>query len=112
LCQTIEEPWFEPDGFLVYPKVGPLTGFCWTKVHREVDPPMGEIFVIGVHPDHHGEGLGRALVVAGLDHLSSSGITQAMLYTEADNEPALGLYNSLGFELRHQIVVFELGIDP
>jgi mycothiol synthase len=93
------EPWFDPDGFLLHEVDGRLAGFCWTKVHRH--PPMGEIYVIGVDPDYQGRGLGRALTVAGLDHMAARGLTLAMLYVEASNTAARSLYGSLGFAAHH-----------
>lgn len=96
------EPWFRADGFLVHENADSvMDGFCWTKIHRDHEPPLGEIYVIGVDPSQHGHGLGRALVVAGLDWLAEAGLTEAMLYVEADNEPARHLYRSLGF-VEHQ----------
>lgn len=110
LAATLAEPWVDLPGFLVADdpdRPGDLVGSCWTKVHppEGADPALGEIFVIGVDPRHHGRGLGRTLVLAGLDHLAAQGLRTAMLYVEADNDPALRLYDHLGFtpHLRHRI---------
>jgi mycothiol synthase len=78
-----------------------LAGFCWTKVHAEHDPPLGEIYVIAVDPDFGGRGLGRALTLRGLDHLARAGLHVGMLYVDASNEPATKLYAHLGFTLNH-----------
>jgi len=100
-----QEDWFDPEGFVLAfdaaSEGGRLAGFCWTKVHpaqppREPDA-LGEIYVIGADPSRHGRGLGRALTTAGLESLAGRGITVGMLYVDADNVAAVGLYRALGF---------------
>jgi mycothiol synthase len=96
-------PWFDPEGFLMADSddgTG-LIGSCWTKVHRDSDPVVGEIYVISVNPARHGEGWGRALTVAGLEWMAERGITVGMLYTTASNTAAVKLYESLGFTVTH-----------
>ncbi len=95
--------WVELDGFLVAddPDGDGLIGSCWTKIHRDRTPVLGEIYVIAVDPRHHGEGWGRSLTVAGLESLARRGVTVGMLYTDATNVAAVALYRSLGFAVDH-----------
>ena len=62
---------------------------------------LGEIYVVAVHPDFSGKGLGRQLTLAGLDYLAHRGLTEAMLYVDAANLPAVKLYVELGFAVDH-----------
>ena len=94
------ERWFDPAGFFLAEKDGALAGFHWTKVHDQDpgEPPgTGEVYVVGVDPAAQGTGLGRALTLAGLHHLRAAGATQAILYADEDNMPAIRMYEALGF---------------
>ena len=86
-----------PPGFLVAERRASLAGFCWTKVHPD---GVGEIYVIAVDPAPRA-GLGKALVLGGLASLAERGITTGMLYVDAANEGAVGLYRHLGFDVHH-----------
>lgn len=104
LAARERESWFDPDGFLLAADDRGLAGFCWTKVHLAAPPiepvALGEIYVIGVDPDHQGGGLGRALVVAGLGDLHERHqIVRGMLHVDRANQAAVALYRSIGFAL-------------
>ena len=127
LRRRIAEPWFDSAGFFLATRAhGPdeqLVGFHWTKVHGGTEhqsadgsvhthahdtvgphthdthghEPMGEVYVVGVHPEEQGHGLGRALTLIGLRHLRTIGLSEAMLYVDAENGAAIRLYTDLGF---------------
>jgi mycothiol synthase len=112
LLEREREPWFDPEGFLVLEVDGRVAGSCWTKIHAQADPPMGEIYVISVDPDFHGRGWGRALTLAGLDWLGGQGLTVGMLYVDADNVAASTMYRSMGFVEDHVDRAYVATVDP
>ena len=100
--QTTQESWYRQDGFrLLHNPENRLAGFCWTKIHKNTSPQLGEIYVIALDPDFVGRGLGKALTLAGLEWLSGAGLERAMLYVEADNAAANATYFSIGFTKHH-----------
>ncbi|WP_422647112.1 mycothiol synthase [Actinoalloteichus caeruleus] len=101
-----EEAWFDPAGFLLaVDGEGGVLGFHWTKVHQG-DQPHGEVYVLGVHPEAQGTGLGTALTLAGLRHLAGQGLDDVLLYVEGDNGAAIRVYEKLGFTHRETDVQF------
>lgn len=101
------ESWFDPAGLFV--AVDPedrLLGFHWTKVHRDEDPPHGEVYVVAVSPAASGRGLGRLLTVAGLQHLAGTGVEEVILYVDGDNTAAITLYRGQGFTERRTEVQY------
>ncbi|MFF0187040.1 mycothiol synthase [Streptomyces sp. NPDC005244] len=95
LDDRIGETWFDPAGFFLAFRGDDLVGFHWTKVHAEEG--LGEVYVLGVRPGSQGGGLGKALTTIGLRHLAAQGLPTAMLYVDADNKPAVAVYERLGF---------------
>jgi len=114
LARRLEEAWFDPSLFLLAIDADGIAGYNWCKVHAPTDtePALGEIYVIGVDPRTQGSGLGRALAVAGLARLAGRGITTGMLFSAADNAPALQLYRALGFEIHRVDRAYEREVAP
>lgn len=98
LRDEMGQPWFDPAGFfLAVDRADTVLGFHWTKVHRELVPPLGEVYVLGVDPRSPVKRLGTPLTAVGLNHLAARGMPAVLLYVEADNERALALYRRFGF---------------
>ena len=97
LDDLFKEEWFDDEGFLLLEVENRLAGFCWTKVHHQGDLTVGEIFAIAVDPDFHGKGFGKPLTISGLNYLANVGADLGMLYVEADNIPAIRIYEDIGF---------------
>ena len=99
LENRMAEHWFDAAGFFLVVEAETIIGFCWTKIHDEFvnQDPIGELYVVGVHPEHAHKGIGRAVSIAAMNYLVGKGLKQSMLYVDADNEKGLGLYKSLGF---------------
>jgi mycothiol synthase len=99
LENRMAEPWFDPKGFFLATQNGEIEGFVWTKIHQDLvnQDPVGELYVVGTAPEHHGRGIARALSVEAINYFVTKGLKHAMLYVDADNEKALKLYQSLGF---------------
>ena len=56
------------------------------------DPEDGEMFLLFVHPDHAGRGIGRILLDAVHHALRAAGCRTAFLFTHEQNERALSVY--------------------
>lgn len=74
---------------------GTLVGYAGMARLGRTPPFEYEIHTIGVDPEFRGRGIGRAM----MDVLLEFTGPDAVVYLEVrtDNEPAIGLYTSLGF---------------
>ncbi|RNE50051.1 mycothiol synthase [Corynebacterium alimapuense] len=100
--------WFEESDVLFFwDESGPaLAGFHWTKWHTEEEPHFGEVYVVGLAADYRGRGWGGPLLRLGLSHLLSRGSSRIILYVEADNGPAVRVYEKLGFSISQEHVIY------
>jgi mycothiol synthase len=86
---------FRPDGLLLAYRDGRCVGYCRNTIRgRE-----GEIALLGVVPEARGIGLGRALLRWGAVWLEGLDCTPIELMVDGENETALALYRSEGFEV-------------
>jgi mycothiol synthase len=111
LRERMAEPWFDPEGFFLAWRGAKLAGFHWTKVHDHSaygDGPVGEVYVLGLDPSEQGHGLGRTLTQVGLKHLRDRGLSDVILYVEADNAPAVAVYTKLGFTRRSADIMYQV----
>jgi len=102
-------PW-ESDGILLLLFGQQVCGYNWTQRPKHSDVSTGYIGMTGVHPDYRGQGLGRAIVSAGMAYLESKGAKTVKLEVDHSNKPARELYLSLGFDLLEENVWYELNL--
>jgi mycothiol synthase len=62
---------------------------------------------LAVRPAHAGRGLGRALLTAGIEYLTTArGKAMTMIYWDTSNKAASSLYQSVGFNVDRVAEVF------
>jgi mycothiol synthase len=81
---------------------GSYAGFCLCRIDREDNAQRGcqegWIEVLGTRREFRRQGLGRAMLLAGLEKLRLEGMEVAKLGVDTENvNLALGLYESVGF---------------
>ncbi len=69
----------------------PLGFALWRTIYEEA-----ELLLIGVDPDHHRKGVGKALYVTATEQIKDFGANRLHVEVRADN-PALYFYAALGF---------------
>ena len=81
--------------FVVAPG-GEIAAYCiiWTDEWNKI----GHFEPVGTHPNFQRKGLGKGLLFEALRRLQSEGMHEADVCTNHDNLPAIGLYESVGFQ--------------
>lgn len=96
LCRAIAAaPGFHAEELVLAYDGAECVGFCRDEVHAA----SGEVAALGVAPSWQGRGLGRALLRWGARSLALAGALPLTLTVDGENENALGLYRSEGFEV-------------
>jgi mycothiol synthase len=106
---TVEEtralftrPGFRTDGYVLAYRGDTCLGFCRCELHAQ----RGEIGILGTVEAARGIGLGRALLRWGVGWLEREGAGRVTLLVDGENENALRLYRSEGFEVARTRAVF------
>ncbi|TYP52510.1 GNAT family N-acetyltransferase [Thermosediminibacter litoriperuensis] len=60
--------------------------------------PSAQLLSIAVAPEHHGRGIGKKLLEAGLKYMASLGVRRVKLEVRPDNAPAVRIYEKYGFK--------------
>ncbi|MFN8179996.1 MAG: GNAT family N-acetyltransferase [bacterium] len=93
--QIANGPLFRADGLLLIWRGERCLGFCRDTIF----PDHGEVDVLAVRPEAQGTGLGRALLRWGVGWLQSREVARVRLLVDGENEKALRLYRSEGFDV-------------
>lgn len=107
-AQRLRELLAGPDPFTTHvaTRAGEVVGFVTFGPYRrqtpgadprtDLDPRVGEILAIYVHPAHQGAGVGRALMDAAVTELTGRGMTEVRLWVLAENGPSRRFYERYG----------------
>jgi mycothiol synthase len=97
----VRSPSFRADGVTYAVHDEQVVGECWSWMDEQgiaqSGEKQGDIWCLCVHPRHRGRGLGRALLLAGVQWLRQQGMAGATLYVDGANDRARHLYDSVGF---------------
>jgi mycothiol synthase len=106
MLRFMRSPVYQPgmDLVAVSPE-GQFASFCilWPDPVNHV----GLFEPVGTHPDFQGRGLGKAVLASGLHRLRHLGMTHTSVCVETDNNPAIRLYESMGFRTSLRLLTFE-----
>ncbi len=102
---VMEKPGYDPSREIVAEAPGGrIAAFAvyWEDERNKT----GHFEPVGTHRDYQRRGLARAVMLHALRQMQEQGMTLATVNHNADNLPALKLYQSIGFEKRYETLGF------
>ncbi len=99
-------PALPPDPVILLEENNHLIAYCWC--HRQEATARGLVGMVGVLPSRQGQGLGRAVVAAGVNALLDLEASPIDITVDSQNPPAIRVYESVGFLLASRSLWFEL----
>ncbi|HET6712250.1 MAG TPA: mycothiol synthase [Actinomycetota bacterium] len=108
LAWHLEEPWFDPELFVIAEDDAGMAGYCWMKPESDT----AWLYFLGVRSTARGRGLGQALAAEGLARAAALGAVVVQLYVDADSEPAIRTYRALAFTIDHVDRAYALDVAP
>lgn len=100
-----------PEGILLISEGQQKVGYCWT-MDDPAEKQKGYIRMMGVDPEYRGLGLGRAILVAGIEYLRKRGMTEIELSVDSKNSSAKRLYQSAGFKRKGTTLWYQRRLSP
>ncbi|UCC69449.1 MAG: GNAT family N-acetyltransferase, partial [Armatimonadota bacterium] len=98
----------DPRGFVL---VGEADGAIIATVMGHMDRRWGWVQRLAVHPEHRRQGLGRRLTQEAERRLAALGAYRVVLLARRDSAAAVGLYQSLGYEIWDPVIVMSRRLD-
>jgi mycothiol synthase len=106
-AQMIEARPHDPKLWLLAWSGDELVGECLCHANHFGEPNDGWVSALGVRHEYRGRGLGRALLMLGLQRLQDRGFDTASLSVDSENSAAVNLYRSLGMDVIRTRLSFE-----
>ncbi|MFC1845917.1 GNAT family N-acetyltransferase [Chloroflexota bacterium] len=92
-----------------------MVGYCWTGIncgYNRKGEIKGRIYMMGVDPEYKNCGFGRELILKGISYIANKGRDIIDLTVNSDNDAAVALYSSVGFQKVESTLWYEKTIEP
>jgi ribosomal protein S18 acetylase RimI-like enzyme len=98
--------------YAVRDEAAKIIGFCWIVLFDPGTGLEGEVAEVYVASEHRGHGIGEMLMAQAVRLFKERRVTLGYVWTRTDNEAAVRLYRSAGFEPNRQLVLTWYPTEP